>query len=179
MAVSDRDIIFDGNYKNMKYEIETYKGQLIEYDDNYDKFMCDISIEDKWKKAKRSSLADIRKEIDQFIKINAEFKPFKCFMVESWDDSDFKEISVTGIRTDGKFINHTMTNENYKSHANKKDTAKWREYDAEIIAAKRALEKEKDAAYSKYSKGVKALAAKLKPIDLSKYDHIINQDEEK
>lgn len=163
----------------MKYEIETYKGQLIEYDDSYDKFICDISIEDKNKTAKRLSLSDIRKEIDQFIKINADFKPFKCLAIDSWDDKDFKELNVSGIRTDGKFITYTKGNENYKSHSGKKDILKWRLYDAEIVEAKRVLKEEKDAAVDKYLNAVKDLTAKLKPIDLSKYEHIINQDEEK
>lgn len=46
----------------MKFEIEVYKGQTIEYDDEYDKFICDISTEDKYKTTKRSSLNDVRKE---------------------------------------------------------------------------------------------------------------------
>lgn len=39
----------------MKYEIEQYKGQTIEYDDDLDKFVCDITLEDKFKKSKRGS----------------------------------------------------------------------------------------------------------------------------
>ena len=53
-----------------KIEIEVYKGQAIFYDEHSDKFVCDISVEDKSKSTKRQSLKDVRKEIEQFIKLN-------------------------------------------------------------------------------------------------------------
>lgn len=160
----------------MKYEIETYKGQLIEYDDSYDKFLCDISTEDKFKTTKRSSLADVRKEIDQFIKLNADFKPFKVLSLDNYDQSDFKIVHVVGIRTDGKFITHEDSNAGYKSYSGKKDIKNWMIYNHETVAAKKELKAIKEAAVSHYNKSVKELAKKLVPIDLSKYEHIINPE---
>lgn len=68
----------------MKYEIETYKDQTIYYDEQYDYFICDISIEDGWKQTKRNKLADVRKEIDSFIKANLNFKPFKALSYSAY-----------------------------------------------------------------------------------------------
>lgn len=58
-------------------EIETYKGHTIYYKDTDDKFICEISIEDRSKKTARKSLKDVRKEIDVFIHDNMDFKPLK------------------------------------------------------------------------------------------------------
>lgn len=160
----------------MKYEIENYKGQLIEYDDDYDKFICEISIEDKFKTTKRLSLSDVRKEIDSFIKLNADFKPFRCLEIDKYDSKDFKIINVVAIRTDGKFVTYTNGNENYKSHSGKKDIKYWMEYDADLVEAKTKLEKEKSDAVSKCRDGIKELCKKLTPMDLSKYEHIINAE---
>lgn len=85
-----------------KIEIEQYKGQTIEYDVDNDKFVCDITIEDRTKTSKRGSLKDLRKEIDTFIKQNLEFKPFKLFEKKSYNQT-LHMISVEGVRTDGKF----------------------------------------------------------------------------
>lgn len=160
----------------MKIEIETYKGQLIEYDDSYDKFICDISTEDKFKSVKRLSLVDLRKEIDQFIKLNADFKPFQVLAVDSYDKSDFEILNVSAIRTDGKFVTYSEGNENYKSHKGKKDTQKWMVYNPDIVKQKSEFKKIKDLALTTYSNNLKSLIPKLIPIDLTKYDHIINAD---
>lgn len=86
----------------MKFEIEQYKNQTIEYDDELDKFVCDITIEDRTKSPKRASLKDLRKEIDAFVKMNLDFKPFKLFKKSSYG-TDIVVMNVDGIRTDGKF----------------------------------------------------------------------------
>jgi len=160
----------------MKFEIETYRGQLIEYDDSYDKFVCDISIEDKSRTAKRLSLSDIRKEIDQFIKVNVDFHPFKVLSVDTWDKDDFKIICVSAISTDGKFVTYTEGDESYKSYSGKKDIKNWMAYDGEAVSKKSELKKVKDAAVTSYNKSLKAITSTLKPIDLSKYDNVINPD---
>lgn len=160
----------------MKFEIQEYKGQTIEYDDDDDKFLCDISIEDKNKTVKRASLSYIRKEIDQFIKLNAEFKAFECLVLDKYDSKDFEIINVLAIRTDGKFITHKRGNESYKSHSGKKDTKYWMVYDADIVQQREKLRKDKDEYLSSYHKSVKKLCDKLTPIDLSQYEHIINPE---
>lgn len=159
----------------MNFEIETYKGQTIEYDDECDKFICDISIEDKHKITKRLSLGDVRKEIDTFIKLNADFKPFKVLELD-YSDRDFNVLQVSGIRTDGKFITHPVGNERSKSYRDKKDMAKWRLYDSEVVNKKKELRAELDKVTEKYRKELIELTRTLTPIDLSKYEHIINAE---
>lgn len=156
----------------MKFEIETYKGQTIEYDDDYDKFCCDISIEDKYKQTKRLSLKDIRKEIDSFIKLNADFKPFKAIFLSEYGDKDFSIKNVESIRTDGKFI--ISEESKYKSHYGKKQMKKCMVYDVDIVNEKQRLSKQLEAARKIYDNGVKELCKKLQPVDLSKFEHIMS-----
>lgn len=157
----------------MKFEIETYKGQLIEYDDSYDKFICDISVEDKFKTAKRLSLAEIRKEIDAFIKLNADFKPFKALQLDGYSKDYFSIVEVTGLRTDGKFVVGNIGS-NSKSFYGKKSMDKLMVFDSEIVKESDKLQAEKDKAYDAYKKSMKELCTRLIKVDVSKYDHIIN-----
>lgn len=157
----------------MKFDIEVYKGQTIQYDDEYDKFICDISIEDKFKTTKRGSLNDVRKEIDQFVKINLDFKPFKALYLDKYDADSFVIKHITGIRTDGKFIVKEGT---YGSHYGKKEIKQLMQYDQEIVDQADILKAKKDQAIKEYSLAMKELCKKLKPIDISKYESIINQE---
>ena len=87
--------------QNYEYEITTYKGQTIIYDEVNDKFKCDIEFNGDVRSKKRSSLAQIKKEIDLFEKKNIAFKPFKL-IIKNY--SEISEINVEAIRTDGKYI---------------------------------------------------------------------------
>ena len=161
----------------MKIEIEVYKGQTIEYDDDYDKFICDISCEDKNKTSKRNSLKDLRKEIDAYLKQNLEFKPFKALFLNEYDRKDFTEEFVSAIRTDGKFV-VGKADDSYKSYVGKNKMSRAMIYDAEIVKEKKRLKEEKEAAITKYNKAVAELCKKLVPVDLSKYDSITNPETE-
>jgi hypothetical protein len=158
----------------MKFEIETYKGQSIEYDDDADKFVCDISIEDKNKSTKRMSLADVRKEIDTFIKVNADFKPFKTLLMDKYDKKSFDIGEVTAIRTDGKFIVKTR---GYNSHYGAKSMQYAMVYDNDVVKEKERLNEVFEEARKTYVTSVAELCKKLVPVDLSKYEHIINPAE--
>lgn len=160
----------------MKYEIETYKGQLIEYDDEYDKFICDISIEDKWKTTKRLSLADVRKEIDNFIKLNSDFKPFKVLELNRYGSNDFDVLVVAAIRTDGKFVTHSESSNKNKSYSSKEDMKRWMNYDSEAVRKKNELNKEFEKIRRDYGNKIIELTKSLTPADLSKYEHIINAE---
>lgn len=159
----------------MKFEIETYKGQLIEYNDENDKFICDIVIEDKFKSTKRLSLTDVRKEIDTFIKLNVDFKPFKVLATDGWNNNNFAVLIVSAIRTDGKFVTYKEGNQDYKSYSGKKEMATWKSYDPDAVNEKNRLKKLLDEAQKVYNTTLNTLTSKLLPIDLSKYEHIINQ----
>lgn len=149
----------------MEIEIEVYKGQTIKYDDEYDKFVCDISVEDKFKQAKRGSLKDLRKEIDVFYKANLDFKPFKALEADAWYNIMVKEIK--SIRTDNKLI---VSNGWRDSHYGAKEAAGLRQFNYDIVKESMALEKEKEAFLKEHDNRKKKLASKLLPLDLTKYN---------
>lgn len=156
----------------MKIEIEEYKGQTIFYEDDYDKFICDITIEDRFSSKKRQSLKDIRKEIDVFIKQNSEFKPF-YFLEDTWGDINVKYVS--GIRTDGKLIVSDGKDSKHQSHYDKRDFEKMMVFDSDIVAEMKEARRKFDEAGEIYEAKKKVLKTKLIKLDLSKYEHIINQ----
>jgi len=159
----------------MKIEIETYKGQTIFYDEDADKFVCDITIEDKNKNTKRQSLVDVRKEIDTFIKMNVDFIPFRAFKLDSYDKKSFKECFVSAIRSDGKFVISDDKDSKYKPHYDKEDMQNVMIYDKEIEIQKQRLEESFEAARVNYRKGIIKLCEQLKTVNLSAYEHIMNQ----
>lgn len=161
----------------MKFEIEQYKKQTIEYDDELDKFICEITIEDRSKPSKRGSLKDLRKEIDTFIKENLEFKKFKLFEKKSYS-SDFEIIHVDGIRTDGKFTckseRHGQLSKSYDLVDFEKEIKSGDQfyfYDAEILAEKKEIAKEEEKYRKIISDKEKELLKKLKKFDISNIKH--------
>lgn len=150
------------------HEIQDYKGQTIYYDEDDDKFICNISIEDNFKTTKRKSLKDVRKEIDAFIKENLNFKPFKAIEIPTSSyDYVVNSVEIIAIRTDKKLvIKGKFSNEHY----GKKEAQNLRIYDSNIIEEQIAIEKEYEEAGKKRMEALKKLRAKLKQIDLSKYD---------
>lgn len=151
-----------------KIEIEVYKGQTIYYDTYNDKFTCDISIEDKSKSTKRQSLVDVRKEIDQFVKVNVGFKPFKALRIGSWSD-ELVEVHVEALRTDNAFKVKEGTSLS-SSIFRKKDIDKLKVYDLDIIKEMKEIEDEFDKAIDLKKEKIKKVFAKLKPLDLSSFD---------
>lgn len=151
----------------MEIEIEEYKGQTIKYDDDADKFFCDITIEDKYKTSKRGSLKDLRREIDLFIKANMDFKPFKAILKSQYGGSSFEEVTVKAIRTDKKFIVSVGSRDQQFS---KKDCEQLMKYDFDLLKEKEVAEAASKEADRVYYEKIKELSGKLVPIDLSKYD---------
>lgn len=152
-----------------KIHIEEYKGQTIEYDIDYDKFVCDISIEDKFKKAKRGSLVDMRKEIDTFIKLNLEFKPFK---VLSYDWGSFGVKVVESVRTDGSFVLRKPEGGS-ADHVPPSKMDKYSVYDHDLWLAYSESQSKMDeickAERSRHDKVFRDIKEKLVPVDVSKY----------
>lgn len=159
----------------MIIEIEVYKGQSISYDDDIDKFTCDISIEDKYKSTKRLSLKDVRKEIDQFIKLNADFKPIQALLLDSYKESNFEIVTIEALRTDGKLVINKK-GWSSKSYYGAKEIKYLMNYDTKIIEEYKQLDAIFEKAREDFSKARKKLCEKLKPLDLSKYQHIISQE---
>lgn len=152
----------------MKIEIEVYKDQTIYYDDNADKFICDISIEDHSKSSKRGSLKDLRREIDVFIKDNMDFKPFKAIRKSRYGGDEFSVVNVESIRTDKKLV--ITSNGIYKDHVGKKDSIQLMKYDHDIIKELEIIQADFENARQLKNEKIEALNKRLIPLDLSKYD---------
>lgn len=153
--------------RDTEIEIEEYKGQTIYYDTEYDKFVCDISIEDQAKLVKRGSLKDLRAQIDQFIKLNLNFKPFQ-FLNKEWSRVELYEAS--GIRTDGKLIVHRVNSKGYNSHYDATDAKKMFKADPAIVEGFKILEQQEAKFHKDKNDAEKKLMEKLVPLDVSKYD---------
>lgn len=160
----------------MEIEIEVYKGQTILYDDDADKFVCQINIEDKYKSTKRASLKDVRKEIDAFVKLNLEFKPFKAFLVNRYsyseNNTDFDICEVTGIRTDGKLI-CKFQNSSRTDLIKSNEFNRIKIFDFELIKALDELEKEYGEFMKKYRKAKIEITDKFQTVDLSQYSALL------
>jgi|GEM_PF-4975001 hypothetical protein len=84
----------------MKSEVDNYRGYEIRFDTEKETFECDIDDSRSVKK----SYSSIKLFIDEYIKDNHEFKPFK---IEKTPFSYYAKdgvINVIGIRKDGRFI---------------------------------------------------------------------------
>lgn len=151
----------------MKIEIENYKGQSIVYNDDSDRFECDIEICNNVKNTKRSSLNDVRKEIDLFIKLNLDFKPFKfLFKNDGTYHKDFQTLTCIGIRTDGKFI---VQGGHYKQCFDQGDMERAMIYDQDIVDLREMKENDLREANKRYTKYIADLYDRLTPMDLSMY----------
>lgn len=162
----------------MKIEIEDYKGQVIVYNDDSDKFECAIEMNNQVRSTKRASLKDVRKEIDQFIKANLEFKPFKFLMKSKYSgDKSFSPYFCSAIRTDGKFVvnNNTYSSNSYLSE---KEMAFAMVYDAEVVEDLAKIELEFEQARIKRTAAISELYDKLVPCDLSVYKYVTASDDE-
>ena len=157
----------------MKIEIEVYKGQSIVYNDDSDKFECEIELNNQVKATKRTSLKDVRKEIDQFINVNLEFKPFKFFLKSAYSSKTFETYVCSAIRTDGKFVVSRVESERYKSYYGEKEMALAMVFDDEIVKERERLDKEMEDAQLKYKNAISDLFDQLKPCDLSAYKNVM------
>ena len=152
----------------MKIEIQDYKGHTIFYDDNSDKFCCEIEINNNVnvKNTKRQSLNDVKKEIDQFIKVNFEFKPFKAFF-KRYSDYDVEIIEIVGIRIDGKIVR--KRGKDSFEYLGEKDFANLFEYDLDSETAIKEIENKIELQRLKYNAERKLVFEKLKPIDRTRF----------
>jgi len=155
----------------MKIEIEEYKGQTIRYDDEADKFICDITIEDNFGKKKRTSLKDLRREIDLFIKENLNFKPFKVLVVDNYSEEKISEGLVKALRVDGTLVVSVKNyNSWYVSRFNAEDCKRLRKFDPDILLEAKQEEASYDLLTKEHEERKKKIAEKLTKIDLTKYN---------
>lgn len=86
----------------MRIEIEDYRGWTIYFDTGRDKFYS-LSQRDDTDKENKSFTA-AKKAIDDYIKENTVFKPFKIQHGTGYSTSDYRIAEVIGIRKDGRFM---------------------------------------------------------------------------
>jgi len=149
----------------MRIKIETYRGHEIEYDDSSDKFICQMVIEDNFREKTSMKLSEVRKSIDQFIKLNLEFKPFS-FISES-----YRRIDIVAIRTDGKFVDSEKNQWSLKGIT---AGTRWGAggggsfaIDYDVITELEALDQRFEDFGIKYENEKSAIRSKLKPFDTS------------
>lgn len=147
-----------------KIFIEDYKGHSIYYNEDNDKFHCDIELNGNVKSSKRGSLKDLRKEIDLFIKENLNFKPFDFILVEF---GSFKKVTCESIRIDVKFI---IKSQHRTEYYNQNDLKNALEYDSFIESNLKSLDDEFELQRKEYQRKKNELISQLKPLDISKYD---------
>jgi len=155
----------------MKIEIEQYKNQTIFYDDDSDKFTCDITVEEAYQSKTRKSLKEIRKEIDTFIKLNLEFKPFKCLYKDGYGDKGFTIVDIIAIRSDGKLVRKGGYS---NDHLDKKDFPRICNYVPEIVSEMEKLANDDKEFRAEQRRLKDLLFDKLQQYDLSRYDAILN-----
>jgi uncharacterized protein (DUF1786 family) len=141
--------------KNMKHEIEIYKGHTIFYNEDTDKFYCEMVIEDSYKKTARLSLKAVKDEIDQFIKVNIDFKPFDVLVR---DYGSVKKVNIQSVRKDGTFhVDRSFFSQNEM-------ISKCYFFDGEIYSEMERLRKELDDFQKLKRAEIKALEDQMKPL---------------
>ena len=148
----------------MRIKIETYRGHEIEYDDSSDNFICQMVIEDNFREKTSMKLSQVRKAIDQFIKLNLEFKPF------SFLNEGHKRIDIVAIRTDGKFVDKTGSQwgtDKIRNGSSYGSENKSFAIDHDVIAELDSLESRFEDFRIKYVNERNAIRSKLKPFDTS------------
>ena len=156
-----------------KHLIENYRGHDIYYDEDKEKFVCDISIEDNLKSTSRISLKACRQEVDAFIKENLDFKPFKIVNLGYGDNfsGEADVYDVVGVRADGAIImeqddkyREGQKRREYKM-ANDSDAESIKKYNPDIFELEKEW-KEHSAIWDKKRKDIQERANKiLKHID--------------
>ena len=159
----------------MRIKIETYRGQEIEYDDDRDKFICQMVIEDSYREKTSLKLTEVRKEIDRFIKQNADFKPFYFL------DYDYRRVEIVAVRTDGKFVdskrNHWSIDAIKCGYQYGGSGTKSYVLDHEIKEEEDALELEFEGYRQNYLERKRVIRSKYKPLDVTSLDAFVPSTE--
>lgn len=103
----------------MRIEIDRYRGWIIYFDPENEMFFGEgLEAEP----VQKTSFSAAKKAIDDYLKDNTNFKPFKVLRV-GYDVSD--PITITGVRKDGRFV--------YEEEGNKKQISTYDEKDFYLL----------------------------------------------
>jgi hypothetical protein len=125
----------------MKVEIENYRGWGISFDTEKETFLAISSDFDTQNEKK--SFAAVKKSIDDYIKENTEFKPFKVKQAlgSSWGKKGI--ITVIGIRKDKRFVAQDEDGDKFQiSDFDEKYYVLYDEANEHFYEKKRSLEEE-------------------------------------
>lgn len=150
---------------NEKIKIADYKNHIIFYDEDDDKFSTTFELKDDVKTKKRSSLKDIKKDIDTYLKDNKNFKPFKLIKKQKYSNN-FEIVNVIGLRTDNKYIIEGKYSNSYISVDKLSDDDaydQYYEYDDSIYNDNLLIDEEYDKLYKTVSKKRETIVKRLKP----------------
>jgi len=149
-------------------KIEDYKGFEIFYNEDSDKFATTMELNNSVKESKRSSLKALKQEINNFVKLNLEFKPF--WILENYHDSATPKY-VSAIRTDGTFVVSSSDKDNkWSSYIDINTLKKSFVFSQSYLNQLKDIDLQLDKLRQLRSKTEKELKAKLIPLDLSKYE---------
>lgn len=152
----------------MKTEVDNYRGYEIRFDTDNETFECDIDDSRSVKK----SYASIKTFIDEFIKDNNVFKPFKV-MANPLVSYGGKNGKIIGIRKDKRFIMETESGTKEQvSDYNEKDHWVVTEKLIESLQEVQPLLSERDELkknLNKLESEIKAFYESLNATDLNEY----------
>jgi hypothetical protein len=124
----------------MKVEIENYRGWDISFDTDRETFYA-VSSEYDTDRTKES-FAAVKKSIDDYIKDNLEFKPFKAIH-SRWGGDTFEIKEFVGLRKDKRFIVKSKESTEQFSESDEKDVYEYSEIAMNAINKIKALKEEK------------------------------------
>lgn len=146
---------------NTKVHIQDYRGFGIYFDTEKSTFHCDHADYSDLKT--KQSFEAIKKYIDDFLKDNAEFKPFVVFneSVLAFERvmPNKRFLSVVGLRKDKRYVTE---DKGQISEYSEKDYFLYRESFQERIDQIKQINEEFSAIRKEYSDRVKAIADSIK-----------------
>jgi hypothetical protein len=152
----------------MLVTIETYRGIDIEFETSSEKFQCLI---DEVSNKQSDAYSTIKKYIDEYLRNNHDFKPFKVFKYSSRfsDNNNIEIYGIVGIRKDGDYIILRNGKKERLSNYDLTDYFVFNEKDTPILDEIAKVENEYTAYHKKYTEKLKELKSEVISINLKTY----------
>jgi hypothetical protein len=142
-----------------KIEIENYQGWTIYFDKEQDRFYSVSQSDDVDKTSKSFTAA--KKAIDDYLKDNQNFKPFKVMSYGGYS-GDFIVKTIVGQRKDGRFIiQKDNADPEQLSAYNEGEWIEYKEQNTTIVERIKSLKADWNAEEAKYRDKLKALQSQL------------------
>lgn len=152
----------------MIYEITTYRKYPIRYDEDTNKFIVELMeiVEiDEDNDTTYASLSDAKTSIDEFLKFNTNFVPFKALKKLYFGYNDVHEIQVVGVRSDGILVYKIDSDDINFLQVHQQHLLY--NYDVNFLTDIQNLRNEYDVSQTKYYANINTLIDSLVQIDFS------------